>query len=131
MVTPVHPIDNSSPERVHASSTCPLQGAITPVVMAADVRLALDMANGRSTGEAADVVRVRLRAYIAVLADPADAYAAGLTDLRARDIATSTVRHARAVAQDAVHDPAANLRLLAKSVDHLSRYANAARQGGQ
>lgn len=38
-----------------------------------------------------------------------------------RDIAMNTVRHAYAVAQDEVHDPAANLRLLAKSVDHLSR----------
>ncbi|MFF3248795.1 hypothetical protein ACFYWY_34870 [Streptomyces sp. NPDC002870] len=38
-----------------------------------------------------------------------------------RDIAMNTVRHACAVAQDEVHAPAANLRLLAKSVDHLSR----------
>ncbi|SFY37503.1 hypothetical protein OH786_19950 [Streptomyces atratus] len=99
--------------------------------MAADVRLALDLANGRPTGEAADAVRARLRACIAALAGPADVFAAGLADLRARDIATNTVRHARAVAQDEVHDPAVNLRLLAKSVDHLSRYAAAAQQGDQ
>ncbi|MEU0370861.1 hypothetical protein ABZ070_11465 [Streptomyces sp. NPDC006283] len=96
--------------------------------MAADVRLALDLANGRATGEAADAVRARLRTYIVALADGADLHAAGLTDLRARDIATNTVRHARAVAQDEAHDLAANLRLLAKSVDHLSRYAAAAQQ---
>ncbi|MFF8317347.1 hypothetical protein ACF06V_09295 [Streptomyces bobili] len=96
--------------------------------MAQNVQLALDLANGRPIGEAADAVRVRLRTYIQVLADPADAYANGLVDPRARDIAVSTVRHARAVAEDSVHDPAANLRLLAKAVHHLAQYAAGARR---
>ncbi|MFF9076568.1 hypothetical protein ACF1FX_26340 [Streptomyces sp. NPDC014646] len=120
--------DNSPIECVGDPSTRLPHEPIAAAVMAADVRLALDLANGRPTGEAADAVRTRLRAYVAALADPADVYAAGLADPRARDIARNTVHHARAVARDEMHDPAVNLRLLAKSVDHLSRYAAAAAQ---
>ncbi|MFF8193692.1 hypothetical protein ACF05L_23255 [Streptomyces bobili] len=40
----------------------------------------------------------------------------------------STVRHARAVAEDSVHDLAANLRLLAKAVHHLAQYTAGARR---
>ncbi|MDF9814190.1 DUF6415 family natural product biosynthesis protein [Streptomyces sp. SPB162] len=99
--------------------------------MASDVRLALALAEGRPTGPATDVLRGRLRTYIGALLDPADAYAANLADSRARDIAVNTVRHARAVVQDPVQDPAANLRLLAKAVDHLARYAAASQEGGR
>ncbi|MER7959189.1 DUF6415 family natural product biosynthesis protein [Streptomyces sp. NPDC096030] len=91
--------------------------------MQADIRLALDLAScGRPTGEAADALRNRLRGHIRHLADPADAYAKTLADSRAQDIVVNTVRHARAVAEDTVVDPAASLRLLAKAVDHLGRY---------
>jgi hypothetical protein len=130
VITPVHPTDNSPTESVAPPTIYPPRETVTPTVMASDIQLALDLANGRPTGEAADAVRVRLRAYITVLADPADTFAASLGDSRARDIAVNTVRHARAVAQDAVHDPATNLRLLAKSVHHLAQYAAASRQGG-
>ncbi|MET9428166.1 DUF6415 family natural product biosynthesis protein [Streptomyces sp. NPDC003036] len=128
----MQPTDNNPVHNVLATASRLPQMPISPAAVASDVRLALDLANGRPTGEAADAVRARLRGYIAVLADPADVYAAGLADTRARDIATNTIRHARAVAEDPVHDPAANLRLLAKSVDHLFRYAvSAARRSGQ
>ncbi|MFD6533913.1 hypothetical protein [Streptomyces sp. NPDC060184] len=95
--------------------------------LAADVQLALDLARGRATGEAADALRVRLRRAIVAYAPLADAYAAQLADSRAREIVTHMVCHAWAVAQDPGQDPAVNLRLLAKAVDHLARYAAAAR----
>ncbi|WEH40640.1 hypothetical protein [Streptomyces sp. AM 2-1-1] len=95
--------------------------------LAADVRLALDLARGRATGEAADALRARLRRAIVAFAPQADAYAAQLADSRAREIVTHMVCHAWAVAQDPGQDPAVNLRLLAKAVDHLARYAAAAR----
>ncbi|MEU3048621.1 MULTISPECIES: DUF6415 family natural product biosynthesis protein [unclassified Streptomyces] len=113
------PCSPAMPGRTPATLPAPLDSRD----LAADVRLALDLSNGRPTGAAADAVRRRLRDHIAALADPADTYAAGLGDSRARDIAVNTVRHARAVATDAVGDPAANLRLLAKAVEHLARYA--------
>ncbi|MCX5398431.1 hypothetical protein [Streptomyces sp. NBC_00102] len=95
--------------------------------LAADVQLALDLARGRATGEAADALRARLRRAIVAYAPLADAYAAQLADSRAREIVTHMVCHAWAVAQDPGQDPAVNLRLLAKAVDHLARYAAAAR----
>ncbi|MEU7296376.1 DUF6415 family natural product biosynthesis protein [Streptomyces exfoliatus] len=119
----MHPADSKATENVVLPGTFPPPERVTPAVMAQDVRLALDLASGRPTGEAADAVRGRLRCYIRALADPADAFATGLADSRARDIAMDTVRHARAVAEDSVHDPAANLRLLAKAVHHLAQYA--------
>lgn len=97
--------------------------------VAADVQLALELAKGRATGSAADVLRNRLRSYIATFVDPAQAYAERLDDSRARDIAMNTVRHARSVVTDAVQDPAANLRLLAKATEHMARYATALNQG--
>ncbi|MCH0539106.1 hypothetical protein I3F58_05950 [Streptomyces sp. MUM 203J] len=96
--------------------------------VAQDVDLALRLAALRPTGEAADALRERLRGYIRAYADAAGAYARDLADGRARDIALSTVTHARAVAADAVHDPGANLRLLAGGAQMLARYA-AARKG--
>ncbi|MFC5034314.1 hypothetical protein G3I60_16065 [Streptomyces sp. SID13666] len=104
---------------------------ISAADMASDVRLALALAAGRPTGPAADELRGRLRTYIGALLDPADTYAANLSDSRARDIAMNTVRHARAVVQDPVQDPAANLRLLAKAVDHLARYVALSQTGGR
>ncbi|MEU1088872.1 hypothetical protein ACFYPN_17265 [Streptomyces sp. NPDC005576] len=95
--------------------------------LAADVQLALDLARGRATGEAADALRARLRRAIVAYAPLADAYAAQLADSRAREIVTHMVCHAWAVAQDPGQDPAVHLRLLAKAVDHLARYAAAAR----
>ncbi|OON72300.1 hypothetical protein B1H18_29990 [Streptomyces tsukubensis] len=68
-----------------------------------------------------------MRGYIQALADPADAYAHRLADNRAKDIALSTVVHARAVAADRGGDPVASLRLLGKSAEILSRYTAAAR----
>ncbi|MFC5721401.1 DUF6415 family natural product biosynthesis protein [Streptomyces gamaensis] len=105
-----------------------MQQTPTGYDMAGDSALALALASGRPTGEAADALRRRLRQYIGLLAGPAERYANALEDSRAKDIAQNTVRHARAVAQDPVHDPAASLRLLAKSVDLLLRYSAEFRQ---
>ncbi|WP_175409521.1 hypothetical protein [Streptomyces sp. TRM64462] len=114
---------------VHAfqESTVPPPPGACQVV--GDVELALRLAVLRPTGEA-DALRGRLRDHILTYADAAEAYARGLADGRARDIACHTVAHARAVASDPVHDPAANLRLLAKGAEMLARYA-AAHQGAR
>lgn len=91
--------------------------------MARDSALALTLAtHGTATGPTADELRRRLRGYIGLLADPAQEYADALSDGRARNIAQHTVQHARAVAEDEGQDPAASLRLLAKSVELLMRY---------
>ncbi|WP_328403953.1 hypothetical protein OHS70_34120 [Streptomyces sp. NBC_00390] len=97
-----------------------------------DVALALELSQGRATGPAADALRTRLRSYITAFATPAQGFAESLDDSRARDIALNTIRHAKSVASDAVVDPAANLRLLAKAAEHTARYAAGFhhRQGG-
>ncbi|MFF8385141.1 hypothetical protein [Streptomyces kanasensis] len=97
--------------------------AIAASALAEDVELALRLAAVRPTGVVADGVRERLRGYVRAYADTADAYARNLVDGRARDVAVATVAHARAVAADPVHDPAAHLRLLAKGAHMLARYA--------
>ncbi|MGW7367909.1 hypothetical protein ACWGI8_31930 [Streptomyces sp. NPDC054841] len=99
--------------------------------IAQDSALAMTLASyATSTGPAADELRKGLRSYIGLLADPAQAYADALEEGRAKDIAQSTVRHARTVAQSQGTDPAATLRLLAKSTDLLLRYAAHAQQQG-
>ncbi|MGW4240802.1 DUF6415 family natural product biosynthesis protein [Streptomyces sp. NPDC004749] len=98
--------------------------------MGRDVDLALALAQGRPTGPAADEVRRRLRSYVKLLVEPAEAYAKGLADSRAQDIATATVDHARGLLRDQGGDPAAMLRLLGKSVYYLMRYAAHAQQNG-
>ena len=79
----------------------------TWIDMGRDVDLALALAQGRPTGPTADEVRKRLRSYIGLLADPAETYAKGLADSRARDIATATVEHARglSVTRTAIRPP--------------------------
>ncbi|MBB1259352.1 DUF6415 family natural product biosynthesis protein [Streptomyces alkaliterrae] len=93
--------------------------------MGRDVDLALALAQGRPTGPAADEVRRRLRSYLTLLADPAEAHARSLADSHARDLASATVDHARALLRDdhSAADPAALLRSLAKSTRYLMRYA--------
>ncbi|WP_236240470.1 hypothetical protein [Streptomyces sp. CC228A] len=86
-----------------------------------DVDLALRLASLRPTGEAADAVRERLRSVLRTHADRVATHARGLSDGRARGIALSVSAHARAVAADPVHDPAANLRLLARGAQMLLR----------
>ncbi|CAL9437542.1 hypothetical protein SUDANB37_02187 [Streptomyces sp. enrichment culture] len=89
-----------------------------------DVELALLLASVRPTGDLADAVRERLRGYIRGCAGYAEARARGLADGRERGIAVRGVAHARAVAEDAVHDPAANLRLLATGARMVLRYGS-------
>lgn len=97
--------------------------------MVRDSNLAVTLANyGTPTGPTADALRKRLRGYIALLAEPAGQYADALADSRARDIAQATVDHARKVSEDWGGNPEAGLRLLAKSVDLLLRYAAAGQQ---
>ncbi|MFF9072172.1 DUF6415 family natural product biosynthesis protein [Streptomyces sp. NPDC014646] len=100
----------------------------TLIDMGRDVDLALALAQGRPTGPAADEVRKRLRSYLGLLVDPAEEYAKGLADSRARDIATATVDHARGLLRDQHGDPAAMLRLLGKAVYYLMRYASHVQQ---
>lgn len=85
-----------------------------------DVELANRMLERHAGAHESAPVRRRLRAHILALADRADAYAHGLGDARARDIAVDTVRHARRFATD----QAANLLLLAKSAEIMSRYTH-------
>ncbi|MGW2177914.1 DUF6415 family natural product biosynthesis protein [Streptomyces sp. NPDC001732] len=96
----------------------------SPTDMVRDADLALALAQGRPAGPAADEVRKRLRSHIGLLVDPAEEYAKGLADSRARGIATATVEHARGLLRDQDGDPAAMLRLLGKAVHHLMRYAS-------
>ncbi|MGW1431410.1 DUF6415 family natural product biosynthesis protein [Streptomyces sp. NPDC002431] len=103
----------------------------TATDMARDVDLALALARSRPTGPVAGEVRKRLRSHLGLLTDPAEEYAKGLADSRARDIAVATVAHARGLLRDRDGDPAAMLRLLAKAVDHLMRYASHTRRHGQ
>ncbi|WP_175410196.1 DUF6415 family natural product biosynthesis protein [Streptomyces sp. TRM64462] len=109
------------------TDTSPPGCGVALSLVAQDVDLALRLASLRPTGENADALRERLRGHIRAYADAAGTYAHGLADGRARDISLSTVGHARAVAADPVHDPVANLRLLAKAAQILARYAAAQR----
>ncbi|MFI6413753.1 DUF6415 family natural product biosynthesis protein [Streptomyces sp. NPDC050585] len=92
--------------------------------IADDVELALLLASASPSGDLADGVRERLRGYIRGRAPGAEGRARGLADGRERDIAVRGVAHARAVADDPVHDPAANLRLLAMGVRMILRYGS-------
>ncbi|WP_156727319.1 hypothetical protein [Streptomyces apocyni] len=92
-----------------------------------DVASALILAEHRPTGEPANQLRTRLRSRIRHVIEPAARYAEAMPDGRARDIATDTVRYARRLStRTEFRDPAAELRLLAKSLETLSRYAAAA-----
>jgi hypothetical protein len=102
---------------------------LTGIDVRRDIDLALALAASRPSGPTVEALRARLKNYIEALADPAAEYAKGLADQRAREIAEATVRQSRKLARGTggeVRDPAATLRLLAKSVDHLSRYAQSA-----
>jgi hypothetical protein len=92
--------------------------------VARDVGLALRLAATSPAGDVAEELRERLRGHIGAYADAAEARARRLADGRARDIALGAVAHARAVAADPVHDPAANLRLLAAGARMVVRYAS-------
>ncbi|MHC0431285.1 DUF6415 family natural product biosynthesis protein [Streptomyces sp. O3] len=102
--------------------------ALTWTDIERDVRLALVLGGGQPTGETADALRGRLRGYIVILAPAADAYTAALADGRPKDIATDTVRRARALAgrTETGPDPAMNLRMLAKAVHYTALYASRA-----
>ncbi|MFC0842645.1 DUF6415 family natural product biosynthesis protein [Streptomyces noboritoensis] len=90
--------------------------------MSRDIEIAMALATHAPNGEAASRVRERLRGYIALLAAPAESQVRRMEQSRERDVATGTVRHARSLAGSG-GDPAATLRLLAKSVQQLLRYA--------
>ncbi|MFJ1591508.1 DUF6415 family natural product biosynthesis protein [Kitasatospora albolonga] len=93
--------------------------------MARDSDLALSLISRRNiTTAEADEVRERLRGHVNTLLVPASRFADSLADSRAKDIAQATVEHARRVAEDQEGDPEAALRLLAKSVTLLLRYAS-------
>ncbi|MFD3978230.1 hypothetical protein ACFWR6_06555 [Streptomyces griseus] len=92
--------------------------------MARDSDLALTLiSTGALTGTPATEVRDRCRDHIRALIEPAQLYVNALADGRAKDIAQATVDHAKKVAEDTGGDPEATLRLLAKSVSMLLRYA--------
>ncbi|GHE56633.1 hypothetical protein GCM10018785_27450 [Streptomyces longispororuber] len=111
-------------------SAAAVNGAPTWTDIERDVRLGLALADGRATGEVADVLRARLRGYLTLLVDDAEAYAAALAEGRSKDVASSTIRRARVLVQQRSPetDPATHLRLLSKAVDCTARYAAAARQ---
>ncbi|MEU5436398.1 DUF6415 family natural product biosynthesis protein [Streptomyces sp. NPDC020719] len=90
--------------------------------MSRDIEIAIALATHAPTGEAASRVRERLRGYITLLAAPAERQARRMEQSRERDVATGTIRYARSLATSG-GDPAATLRLLAKRVQHLLRYA--------
>ncbi|MGW0734454.1 hypothetical protein [Streptomyces sp. NPDC002851] len=90
-----------------------------------DVASALNLARYAPASEPAAHLRARLRDRLGQFIDPATRYADGLPDCRARDVATDTVRHARRLRTSTeLFDPAAELRLLAKSLEILSSYAD-------
>ncbi|MFD5425515.1 DUF6415 family natural product biosynthesis protein [Streptomyces sp. NPDC127084] len=89
--------------------------------VAGDVETALGLADHHPSGPLAVQLRERLRGHIRNLAVPAERYAELLPESREKDIAASTVRFARKVADGCGSDPAIALRLLAKSVAHLAR----------
>ncbi|WP_369384130.1 DUF6415 family natural product biosynthesis protein [Streptomyces sp. cg36] len=96
--------------------------AVARECMSRDIEIAMALAVHAPAGEAARRVRQRLRGYITVLAVPAESRVRRMAASRERDVAAGTVRHARSLATSG-GDPAATLRLLAKSVQHLLRYA--------
>lgn len=118
-----------NPENPGGFPPCVCPRCTTQVVQ--DVELALRLAAAAPTGDAADALRERLRGYIRAYAGAAEARVRRLGDGRERDIAAGTVAHARAVAADPVHDPAANLRLLAMGARMLVRYASGGAEGGR
>ncbi|MFG2972412.1 DUF6415 family natural product biosynthesis protein [Streptomyces sp. NPDC048331] len=97
--------------------------SILPGDVAQDVEIALALAAHAPHRTAAVDVRARLRAHIAHLVDPAEQFADTLPEGRARDIAASTVRHARDLIGTQGGNPAACLTLLAKLTQHLAWYA--------
>lgn len=98
--------------------------------MRRDIEIAMTLAVARPTGTVANAVRARLRGYIVSLAEPAETYVHTLNaESRDRDIAEATLRHAQKLLHASDGDPAARLRLLAKNVDHLMRYAARAETG--
>ncbi|MFE4633128.1 DUF6415 family natural product biosynthesis protein [Streptomyces sp. NPDC056773] len=92
--------------------------------VAGDVETALALSEHCPTGPAAAQTRERLRHHIRLLIAPAERYAELLPVSREKDIATSAIRFAGQVARDGGRDPAAVLRLLAKSTAHLARYTD-------
>ncbi|MFF0059682.1 DUF6415 family natural product biosynthesis protein [Streptomyces microflavus] len=93
--------------------------------MVRDSDLALSLISRHDiAGAEAGEVRERLRGHVNALLVPASTFADSLADSRAKDIAQATVEHARRVAEEREGDPEATLRLLAKSVTLLLRYAS-------
>ncbi|MFG2144148.1 hypothetical protein ACGFRG_08100 [Streptomyces sp. NPDC048696] len=109
----------NTPPRPHAAPTV--------VDLRREVDLALTLSAHCPTSVQAVAVRGRLRNYIVGLEDQADQHAQHLEEGRAKDVAVATVRHAKDLARSTSTggDPAATLRLLAKSVEILTRYATA------
>ncbi|GGU42986.1 hypothetical protein [Streptomyces violascens] len=103
-------------------------GSATRTDMRRDIEIAMALAVTCPNGAVAAAVRGRLRGYISGLAEPAGTYVHALkSETRDRDIAEGTLRHAKNLLHVSGSDPAARLRLLAKGVDHLMRYAAQAR----
>ncbi len=95
-----------------------------------DVQLALDLAAGRSTGEAADALRARLRGHITAFTAPASRYAESLPPGPRRTAVEKALADGEQLATGAeskeAEEPAEELRHLARCVDYLSRCAAAA-----
>ncbi|MFD9823148.1 DUF6415 family natural product biosynthesis protein [Streptomyces violascens] len=105
----------------------PQRATPTAIDMRRDIEIAMALAANCPNGAVANAVRCRLQDYITGLVEPAEAYLNVLkTETRERDIAEGTIRHARNLTRVSSGDPAARLRLLAKSVDHLLQYATTA-----
>lgn len=95
-----------------------------------DIQLALALASGRPTGEAADALRVRMRNYITTVTAPARRYADSLPPGPLRAAAEKALADGAQLASgtepDQPEGPAEELRRLARCVDYLTRCAAAA-----
>lgn len=99
----------------------------TVTAMARDTRLATVLAAWPQDASA-QACRARLREYIGMPTGPVETRVRRMTVSRARDVAESSIRHARRLHGDTQDlDPAAALVLLAGSVRHLMEYAGTAR----
>ncbi|MFD6874398.1 MULTISPECIES: hypothetical protein [unclassified Streptomyces] len=115
----------SAPDHVRTPDTSPAKELPLPSHgdVARDVEIALALADARLSGDTARAIRESLRDRIRALTDPAEAFARAMEDSRPRDVAIATVRYARHLAEHPGDDLVASLRLLAKSAQHLARYA--------
>ncbi|MEU9606136.1 DUF6415 family natural product biosynthesis protein [Streptomyces sp. NPDC048057] len=99
-------------------------GHVSMVDIARDADLARALARQDPTGPRATAVRARLRRYILLVIDEAEAYGRGLPDDRRRDIVLHDIDLARQAAalQPGEADPVVALRMLAESARRTTAY---------